>query len=104
MKKFKIRYSEEFANHLEIVLNNLTEKSPKAANKLRDDIKKKLLNLKSYPRLGNKISSPVERLNKYRKIILIYDYLIFYYLDEVNESVYVLDIFHGKQDYRHLLS
>jgi plasmid stabilization system protein ParE len=103
MKKFQIRYSTEFANHLEAFLTDLTKKSPQTVNKLRDDIKQTLLNLKSYLRLGNKISSPIERLNKYRKIVLIYDYLLFYRLDEKKETVYVLDIIHGRQDYWHLL-
>jgi len=40
MKKFLIRYSEEFAAHLEDYLTALTEKSPRVANKRHDDIPK----------------------------------------------------------------
>lgn len=103
MKNFQIRYSDKFAEHLESCLTDLSTKSQKAANKLRDDIKKKLLTLKSYPHFGPQISSPVERLNKYRKIVLIYDYLLFYFLDEKTKTIFVIDLIHGKQNYWHLL-
>jgi len=64
----------------------------------------KIIELKSYSRLGSKIISPIKRLNKFRKIVLLYDYLIFYYFDENNSTLYILEILNGKQDYWHLLS
>ena len=103
MKNFQIRYSEEFSDHLESFIAVLENKSPQAANKLRDDIKVKLLNLKDNPFQWSKVISPVERLTKYRRFISIYDYLTFYFVDKHNKIVYVIDIFHGKQNYWHLL-
>lgn len=103
MKRFKIRYSEEFVEHLETYIEKLEAKSPQAANKLREHIKKYLINLKRFPKIGNKVQSSIKRLTKYRKIVIIFDYLIFYYLDEREKTVYIVDIIHGKQNYEHLL-
>ena len=72
MKKYQIRYSEEFANNLENILHYLELKSISASNKLRDEIKTKLKKLVRNPFIWSKIISPVERLEKYRRIILIY--------------------------------
>jgi len=103
MKNFNIRYSEEFVEHLETYINRLEEKSPQAANKLRKHIKKYLINLKRFPKIGSKVQSSIKSLTKYRKIVVIYDYLIFYYLDEREKIVYIVDIVHGKQNYEHHL-
>ncbi len=104
MKYFKIKYSEEFVEHLENYINKLEKKSPRAANKLRDNIRNHILNLKKFPRQWVKVHSTIERLTKYRKIVLIYDYLIFYEFDEIDEIVFIVDIVHGKQDYQHFLN
>ncbi|MCI0514373.1 type II toxin-antitoxin system RelE/ParE family toxin [candidate division KSB1 bacterium] len=104
MSAVKIRYSLKFTKHLEIILNELSPKSTQAANSLRKDLTEKLMALKSYPKLGSKIISPIKRLNKFRKIVLRYDYLLFYYFDEPDSTLYILEILHAKQDYWHLLS
>jgi plasmid stabilization system protein ParE len=104
MSGVKIRYSIKFTEHLEVILNTLSQKNVQAANNLRKDITEKFMELKSYPKLGSKIISPIKRLNKFRKIVLRYDYLIFYYFDENNSTLYILEILNGKQDYWHLLS
>ena len=104
MKYFKIKYSEEFVEHLENYINKLEKKSPRAANKLRDNIRNHILNLKKFPGQWVKVHSTIERLTKYRKIVLIYDYLIFYEFDEIDEIVFIVDIVHGKQDYQHFLN
>ncbi len=104
MSVVKIRYSTKFSKHLEIILNELSQKSNQAANNLRKNIAEKIMELKSYPKSGSKIISPIKRLNKFRKIVLLYDFLIFYYFDENNSILYILEILNGKQDYWHLLS
>ena len=104
MKIYKIRYSEEFVGHLESYLKDLEEKSPRAADKLRRNIRKHIIHLKKFPRQWGKVQSPVERLTKYRKIVLIFDYLLFYEFDEKNEIVNIVDIVYGRKNYYHLLS
>jgi len=64
----------------------------------------KLKVLAKNPFLWSKIISPFKHLEKYRRMILIYDYLIFYLVDEKTKTVYIVDILNAKQDYWHLLS
>ena len=90
MKKYRICYSEEFSNHLKNYLTDLEKKSLHAANKLRSNIRQSINNLKSFPKLWHEVQSPINRLTKYRKIVLIYDYLIFYYPDEVDKQFILL--------------
>ncbi|MBC8186350.1 type II toxin-antitoxin system RelE/ParE family toxin [candidate division KSB1 bacterium] len=104
MRKYRIRYSVEFVNNLEKILQDLELKSISASNNFRDEIKAKLDTLTKNPFLWGKIISPFKRLEKYRRIILIYDYLIFYIIDDNAKTVYIVDIFNAKQDYWHLLT
>ena len=104
MKKYQIRYSEEFANNLEKILQDLELKSIAASNKLRDDVRSKIKVLARNPHIWGKIISPFKRLEKYRRIILMYDYLIFYITNDDDKIVYIVDILNAKQNYWHLLS
>ena len=54
MKYFKIKYSEEFVEHLESYIKKLGKYSPRAANKLRGNIRNHILNLKKIPDSGQK--------------------------------------------------
>lgn len=97
-KTYRIRYSQEFANHLELILDDLEAKSPEAANKLRQNIKEKLDELKLFPKQWSLVESPVESLRKYRRVILIYDYLIFYVVEEADRVLQIIDIIHGREN------
>lgn len=103
MKKCRISYSEEFFDHLAEIVSYLDERSPAAADNLRRNIKTVLDNLKLSPRQWIEVQSPIDTLTKYRRALLKYDHLLFYYLDESSNMVYVVDIIHGKRDFWHLL-
>lgn len=100
MIEYSINLTSQFKGEFKKIHNYIFFSlcSPKAATNLYLKIKNSILSLNLFPERYPKISIIKSTKRNLRKII-IGNYIIIYEVDNINYQVFVLHIFHCKQDY-----
>ena len=99
--KFKLKFSKEAVNDLDGLFEYISTElsAPQSAKNLMAKIEKKVENLKIQPFLYPPcLESPLYELG-YRKMV-INNHVVIYDSNEENETVNIVRIFYGKQDYK----
>jgi toxin ParE1/3/4 len=86
----KVRFTPRAARDLADIADYIRERSPAAAQRVRDAILEALRNLASFPHIGRRQN--VEHVR--RLVIRRYGYLVYYEADESAREVVVLAIRH----------
>ena len=76
--------------------------APKAANDLLDDILKCYDNISLNPLMYALCNNNRLKSKEYRKAV-IKNYIMFYRVDEVKQTIYIMRFIYGRRDYINLL-
>lgn len=100
MIKYSINLTLQFKRELEEIYNYIffSLSSPKAATNLYLKIKNSILTLDLFPERYSKISVTNFQKHNLRKLV-IDNYIVIYDIDSMKYQVFILHIFHCKQDY-----
>lgn len=95
--------AEELLNHiLYYIINQLN--NPQAAGNLMDEIEHVYDNLQDNPKMYAYSEDTFLKFRGYRKaVVLHYDYVIIYRIDEETKTVYIIGFFHDLELYRNKL-
>jgi len=93
----KLRFTPRAVVDLAEIADHIRERNPKAAVRVRSSILKSLDNLKVFPRMGRKQSTPGVRKLVTRR----YSYLVYYKVDMDAREVVVLSIRHPARKRKH---
>ena len=96
--KYKIFYSEPALKDIENITEYLVEYSITTAAKFIDHFDKKINLLKSFPKIGALSQIPNLQEKGYRILILKYEYLLFYIIDDNEQTIIVERMLHGARD------
>lgn len=101
---YKIVKTDSFQRDLDAVVGYiaLSLENRSAARALLDAIGKVYDNLECMPLMYEACRDPYLHELGFRKAV-VHNYVIIYKVDEEQETVYVLRLFHGWQDYKNLL-
>ena len=90
----KVRLTKEAREKLEYVLDAILSVNPFAARRYREKIGSSLRRLGRFPRLGHAVpehpTAPVKQF-------IVLPYRFFYFIDEAEQAVWVVDVWHGAQ-------
>ena len=79
-----------------------TLKSQQASIKLREKIKKSVINLPNNPKMYSQIDK-FDKLNRIYRKIVINNYVLLYTIDEENELIYFSHMYYGGRNYLEIL-
>lgn len=98
--EYKIKFSQRCLDDIEDICRYISRelKSNDAANKLRNKIKKCVINLKISPKMYAKINNKGEFTRVYRRIV-INNYVLLYTIDENEKIVYMSHMYYGGRNY-----
>jgi toxin ParE1/3/4 len=90
----KVRLTKEARGKLDDVLDAILSVNPFAARRYRDKIGSSLRRLGRYPRLGHVVPEyPTAQVKQF----IVLPYRFFYFIDERERTVWVVDVWHGAQ-------
>ena len=101
---FQVKYSEQAAQDLSDIIEYISGIlcNPGAAERFYDEVNKKRQNISKNP-----FMYPLSRDEKLNiegyHVVVIMNYLLFYFIDEADMVVYIVRIVYGKQDFISLL-
>lgn len=90
----KVRLTPEARGKLDDVLDAILSVNPFAARRYREKIGRALRRLGRYPRLGHVVP---EYATAAVKQFIVLPYRFFYFIDERNQTVWIVDVWHGAQ-------
>jgi plasmid stabilization system protein ParE len=90
----KLRYTVQTLARLDAIFLRLLEENPFAARRYRKQIGRALDRLRRFPSLGSRV--PEFPKLPLRQVILD-PYRLFYYVDEANDTVWIVGAWHGAQ-------
>jgi len=101
---YKLNVSREAHQDIDDIVTYITYelKNPKAATGFLDDVEKSYHNVVDNPFIYALCNESRLRRNGYRKIV-IKNYLIFYRVDESENTVFIVRVIYGARDYAKLL-
>jgi len=91
MKISVLKLAKDDLKEIHMYLSGFSEKTP---DKFRESFKKFCTHVADTPYMY----SQYKYNNLYRKAVIAYDYLIFYQVDEENDTVKIYRVLHGKRN------
>ena len=97
---YEVEFTEDCIEEMQKVYDYISKIliADKAAKKLIQEIKQKVLSLSRYPQLYTAINK-FDKLNRQYRRIVIKNYIILYIIDEEKKKVYLSHIYYGRQNY-----
>lgn len=93
----KLRFTPRALENVTDIADFIRERSPAAAENVRDAIYESLQNLILFPRAGR--PQVTEGVRKF--VTRKYSYLIYYTLDEADDEIIILNVKHPAQKHEH---
>ncbi len=103
-EKYNLRYTPLSYEDLDQIDDYITNVllNPQAALKLFDEVEIAINRLQDFPFLGSPSEDIYLAAKGYRKIVVA-NYIIFYLVDEVHKTVFIMRIIYAAREYRNLL-
>lgn len=102
--KFQLKLTPKASQDLneiyDYISNNLNNDT--AAQALLEKIEKSIMHLKVFPQLGSLVADLELKARGYRKII-VENYIVFYLINEAQESVVIMRVLFGRKEYQNLI-
>ncbi len=101
MDEYKINLTLQFQDELDKIYYYIyySLHAPKTANKLHQKIKKSVYSLNFSPERYSKIYGLNNLKNENIRKMPVDNYIIIYQVNNLSRQVFILHIFHGKQNY-----
>lgn len=101
---YKLVMTDSFLRDLDNVMGYITLslENKMAAAALLDDIEKSYNNIECMPLMYESCYDSRLKESGYRKVT-IHNYIMVYRVDEETETVYIMRLFHGRQNYEKLI-
>ena len=101
---YNVRLTQEARSDLDDAVTYITERlsNRAAAESLITEFTEKLQLLAASPEIYTLCENPRLRKNAYRRFI-IGNYIVFYKISEIDETVYIIRMIYGKRDYLKIL-
>ena len=95
---FEILYHEKALGDLESILDYIAQDSAKRANDYVHFLQKEIGILADFPRLG--VNCKRKQVYNQCKILIIDDYLVFYKIDEIHQTINIARVLHCSVNYK----
>ena len=99
-KVYEVEFTEECMKEIDDIYKYISEQlvERKAAKRLIETLKNKILNLETSPHIYMKIGK-TNRLNEIYHRMVVKNYIILYTIDDKNKKVFISHMYYGKRNY-----
>lgn len=98
---FQLKYTEEADKDLQAIFNRIAADSKENAIKYLGKIEECILRLRDFPKLGN-VCKYTELMYLGIRVFPFDNYLIFYTINDKEQTINILHVLHGSVNYRNL--
>ncbi|HLQ98616.1 MAG TPA: type II toxin-antitoxin system RelE/ParE family toxin [Candidatus Dormibacteraeota bacterium] len=101
---YSVHFTKLAMNDLDDIFRYISEKlfAEGSATRLLDRLESSIMQLKEFPKLGNRLTDEYLRIKGYRRVI-VDSYIIFYIVSDERKEVIIMRVLYGKRQYEDLL-
>jgi len=99
---YEIIYSPSSMQDIRNILDYISIDNPPAAHILINNLNENIGNLSNFPLIGVLPRNKQLKSKKYR-LLVVENYIVFYFIDDINHIVKIARVLSNKQNYKYIL-